>query len=263
LLITPTLATRTALDVILGLVIWGVVGVASARTVRWTWRGRTVADYQSRALALGIAAILLAFAGLPHTIGWFGFVDGRLVLPVLLLALIGLRPDAMGPGLTRTIQYTGFATAAAQVAIVLAASVSFQREATGYAEVLSQVPPRARLLNLPVDPDSGLFTGHPFTHYDMLTLVDKPVLASDIWYHQGTAVYPREGNPAFRLPATYCESNMKFVDWASFHLEDWDYMLVRQRATDAAPIVPPSLALVTHRGGWWLWRNAARAPDRG
>ncbi|MGA2449959.1 MAG: hypothetical protein ABTD50_14870 [Polyangiaceae bacterium] len=261
LLITPTLVTRTGVDVLVGVAIWSLLAVASASTVRRAWVGRSVADYQSRAFAFAIAGILIAFAGLPHVIGWFGFVDGRLVLPALLLATIGVRPDAMSPRLARTMNCGGFVVGVAQVTIVLTASVLFQREATGYAEVLSRVPPRARLLNLPVDPDSRLFAGHPFTHYGMLTLVDKPILASDIWYHQGTAVYPREGNPAFRLPTSYCESDMRGVDWALFHLEDWDYVLVRQRATDAAPHVPAALTLVEHQGGWWLWRNPASTPD--
>jgi hypothetical protein len=258
LLLTPTLITRTGLDVLIGLAIWATVAMASARTVKRAWRGPTIADFQSRALTLGVLSLGIAFAILPHTIGWFGFVDGRLVLPLLLFALVGIRSECQGPRLTQILRYTGGATGCVQVAIVLFASSFFQREANGYSEVLARIPARSRLLDLPIDPDSRVFTGHPFAHYGMLALVDHPVLASDIWYHQGTAVYPRAGNPAFRLPSSYCESDMKSVDWESYRLDDWDYVLMRQRASAATPIVPATLTLVSHRGGWWLWRNAMR-----
>jgi hypothetical protein len=258
LLLTPTLITRTGLDVLVGLAIWGTVAIASARTVKHAWRGDTIADLQSRALALGVLSLGIAFAILPHTIGWFGFVDGRLLLPLLLFALVGIRSESLGPRLNQILRYTGGAAGCVQVAIVLLASSYFQREANGYTEVLAQIPAGSRLLDLPIDPDSRIFTGHPFVHYGMLALVDRPVLASDIWYHQGTAVYPRLGNPAFRLPSSYCESDMKSVDWKMYRLEDWDYVLMRQNASAATPTVPATLTLVSHRGGWWLWRNATR-----
>jgi len=263
LLLTPTLMTRLGPDVLVGLVIWGAVAVGSVRTLRATWRGQTIADFQSRALAFGVLSLICAFACLPHTIGWFGFVDGRLVLPILLFAIIGLRPDALGDRLSRMIGYVGFAMGALQLTIVLVASSIFQGEARGYLDVLAHVPARARLLNLPIEPNSRVFTGHPFVHYDSLALVDHPVLVSDIWYHQGTAVYPRQGNPAYRLPPNYCESDMESVDWASLRLDDWDFVLIRQRPGDLAPYVPPTLGLVTHQGGWWLWRNASRTLDSG
>ncbi len=258
LLLTPTLITRTGLDVLVGLTVWALVSVASARTVRAAWRGATIADFQTRALSLGVVALAIGFAILPHTISWFGFVDGRLVLPVLLFALIGIRSDCLPARLTKIVERAGVAACALQVVLVLVASSYFQREASGYADVLARVPAGARLLDLPIDPDSRVFTGHPFVHYGMLALVNQPMLASDIWYHQGTAVYPRAGNPALRLPATYCESDMKSVDWGSLRLDDWDYVLMRQSPLAVAPATPPALILVSHEGGWWLWRTGSR-----
>jgi hypothetical protein len=257
LLLTPTLITRVGPDVLVGLAIWAALTVASARSVKRTWTGLTIADFQSRALTLGVVILGIAFAILPHTIGWFGFVDGRLVLPLLLFALVGIRTEALGSRLTRILGYVGAATGCVQIGIVLIASSYFQREASGYKEVLERIPARTRLLDLPIEPNSRVFGGHPFVHYGMLALVDKPILASDIWYHQGTAVFPRAGNPAFRLPSGYCESDMRSVDWASFRLEDWDYVLIRQNPSAATPLVPATMTLVSHRGGWWLWRITA------
>jgi hypothetical protein len=121
--------------------------------------------------------------------------------------------------------------------------------------VLARVPAESRLLNLPVDPNSDVFTAHPFVHYDKLVLVDRPIVVSDIWFHQGSALYPTPQNPALRLPASYSESNLKFIDWPAYHLEDWDYVLIRTRPSAPQPSTPSRLALEEHRGGWWLFRR--------
>src|SRR5438445_3524184 len=108
------------------------------------------------------------------------------------------------------------------VAIVWIASAAFQREARGYREVLADIPAGSRLLNLPLEPGSRVFTAHPFIHYDKLLLVDRPVVPSDVWFHQGSALYPTSENPALRLPASYSESNLGRIDWPAYRLEDWD-----------------------------------------
>jgi hypothetical protein len=84
--------------------------------------------------------------------------------------------------------------------------------------VLSLVPAEARLLNLPLQPNSEIFTAHPFIHYDKLVLAERPVVVSDIWFHQGSALYPTRENPALRLPSTYSESNLRFIDWPAYDL---------------------------------------------
>jgi hypothetical protein len=143
------------------------------------------------------------------------------------------------------------------VGIAWAASLRFQAEAEGWRDVVSAIPTGSFLLNLPVDPRSDVFTAHPFIHYDKLMVAERPVVVSDVWFHQGTALYPRPENPALRLPAAYSESDLGPIDWSAYRLDDWDYILLRTRPTASTPSLPPSgaLDLVVHRGGWWLFRT--------
>jgi hypothetical protein len=157
----------------------------------------------------------------------------------------------------RTVFDRGAPIAAfASVTIALVASVRFQAEAFGWREVLASVPAEARLLNFPIEPNSDVFTAHPFVHYDKLVLADRPVVVSDLWFHQGSAVYPTAENPAIRLPAEYIESDLHGIDWPAYRLADWDYVLIRTRPGADRPDVPRVLSLAVHRGGWWLFRRA-------
>jgi len=140
------------------------------------------------------------------------------------------------------------------VVAVLMASAGFQGEAAGYREIVAAIPQGARVLNLPLDPDSAHFTGHPFVHYDKLAMVERPVVVSDVWFHQGTALYPTPVHPALRLPRQYSESDLRRIDWGAYRLEDWDLALIRTRPGAEPPVVPPGLALSLHRGGFWLYR---------
>ena len=108
---------------------------------------------------------------------------------------------------------------------------------------------------MPLDPNSDIFTAHPFTHYDKLLLTERPAVVSDIWFHQGSALYPTKENPSLRLPASYNESDLHGVDWPAYRLEDWDYVLIRTRPESSAPATPESLSLAEHRGGWWLYKT--------
>ncbi|MCL2722995.1 MAG: hypothetical protein FWD69_01020 [Polyangiaceae bacterium] len=211
----------------------------------------------SRALYASAAVLLLAFLALPHAVGWFGFVDGRLVPLVLILPLLGIRRATLPRALVRLLD-TGAPVCAATIALLaMIASYKFQAEASGFHEVLAHVPARASLLNLPLDPNSEIFTAHPFVHYDKLTLAERPVVVSDIWFHQGSALYPTPENPAVRLPSSYSESDLKEIDWPAYHLDDWDFVLIRTKPSAGQPSTPNSLVLEEHRGGWWLFRQAA------
>jgi hypothetical protein len=201
------------------------------------------------------AVLALVFLALPHTVGWFGFVDGRLVPLVLFLGLMAVRRPALGQRLASAFDRLGEGAAWAMVAIALFASYRFQREAAGWREILADVPARARLLNLPLDPNSDVFTAHPFVHYDKLALADRPIVPSDVWFHQGTAIYPTAGNPSLRLPASYSESDLRVIDWPAYDLSDWDFVLIRTRPGAAEPGSPGALILADHRGGWWLYRR--------
>jgi hypothetical protein len=269
LLITPTLITRTGLDAAVGLFVWAVIVagvVATARSLRAPPASDVIADHASRthskALLASIAVLGAAFLILPHSIGWFGFVDGRLVPLLLLIGLMAVRRPALGRVLGAAFDKGAPVAACSMVVIALGASQLFQREAAGWHEVIDAVPSNARLLNLPLDPNSSIFTAHPFVHYDKLVLTDRAAVVSDVWFHQGSAIYPTAENPALRLPDSYSESDLRFIDWPAYRLGDWDYVLIRTRPTAAEPPVPRDLTLAIHRGGWWLYRNAALAPGQ-
>jgi hypothetical protein len=268
LLITPTLMTRTGVDFAIGIAVWTLVIAASIETVRAlrapslalsSGTGRLDDDASrahARALYACAAVIAFAFLALPHTIGWFGFVDGRLVPIVLWLAIMGIRRPALGRVLEGGIDRGSPVFALAMAAIALIASHRFQDEARGYKKVLGAIPQGARVLNLPLEPNSEIFTAHPFIHYDKLVLAERPIVVSDVWFHQGSALYPRAENPALRLPASYSESDLKSIEWGAYRLEDWDYVLIRVRPDSAAPATPGALSLADHQGGWWLYRHA-------
>ncbi len=264
LLVTPTLMTRSGIDAAAGVAIWValIVGViATARSLRAEPRA-DAGSRHTRALLACLAAVVAMFLALPHAVGWFGFIDGRLVPLVLFLALMAVRVRALGPSLRLAFARLAPVLAAAVLLVNYVASYRFQDEARGWREVLAQIPARSRVLNLPIDPNSDVFTGHPFVHYDKLVLTDRPAVLSDVWFHQGTALYPRPNNPALALPADYLSSDLHFSGWSSYRLEDWDYVLVRTRpnAEQLPGLVPASLSLVDHRGGFWLLQETAPRP---
>jgi hypothetical protein len=263
LLITPTLITRTGVDLCVGILLWALLIACAVSTVRSLRRAPAAdasdAERASRAHSRALLACLPllggAFAALPHSIGWFGFVDGRLVPLLLLVAVMAIRRESLGRALAVAHDRGAPIAAGAMVTIALVASHLFQTEARGWHEVLAAVPAEARLLNLPLEPNSDVFTAHPFIHYDKLALAERPLVVSDVWFHQGSALYPTAQNPSLRLPDTYSESDLRRIDWPAYRLEEWDFVLIRTRPDSAQPSVPASLALTAHRGGWWLFRT--------
>lgn len=265
LLVTPTLMTRSGLDFMAGVVVWLFVIActfftvrslrAQSRSTRGDEAPAIAPDVRhSRALLACALAVSLLFLALPHAVGWFGFVDGRLVPVVLFLALLAIRREALPRPLKLGLEHGTRVVAFTMAALALVASYRFQAEAAGFREVLAKVPAESRLLNLPLDPNSDVFTAHPFVHYDKLVLAERPTVVSDVWFHQGSALYPTPANPALRLPASYSESDLKGIAWNEYPLDDWDYVLIRTRPLATQPYTPPSLTLAEHRGGWWLFR---------
>ncbi len=259
LLVTPTLLTQSGIDVLLAIAIWAFAIACTVATVRSLTREeatRADADARhSRALYSAALAVTVLFLALPHAVGWFGFVDGRLVPVVLFLAFLGVRRPVLPRRLAQALDLGAPMAAATITTLALVASYAFQREASGFREVLAKIPASSSLLNLPLDPNSDIFTAHPFIHYDKLVLADRPVVVSDVWFHQGSALYPTPENPALRLPPSYSESDLKVIDWPAYKLEDWDYVLIRTRPNAEKPYTPDSLVLEEHRGGWWLLKR--------
>jgi hypothetical protein len=258
LLGTPTLLTRWGIDLLVGLFLWSVVGAALVATIRGRGAGAPggrSADAHTRGALVALVVLGAAFVALPHSIGWFGFVDGRLVPLLLMLGVLAVDRRALGPRLGVAFDHGAPVAAAAMVSIAWVASLRFQAEARGWKDVLAAIPDNSLLLNLPVDPNSDVLTGHPFVHYDKLAMASRPTVVSDVWFHQGTALYPAPDHPALLLPPTYSESNLGLVDWPSYRLTDWDYVLVRVRPDAPAPRVPGALELARHEGGWWLYRT--------
>jgi hypothetical protein len=270
LLLSGTLMTRSGVDFIVGVLLVAFTIAATVITVRSLARAPrgagalAAADVRhTRALQACAGVIAIAFLLLPHAVGWFGFVDGRLVPVAMMLALLGVRREVLPRPLGLALE-CGVPVAAATVAVLaLVASYRFQDEASGYRDVLAQVPAESRLLNLPLDPNSDVFTAHPFVHYDKLVLVERPIVVSDVWFHQGSALYPTPENPALRLPASYSESNLKRIDWPAYRLDDWDFVLIRTRPEASAPATPARLVLEEHRGGWWLYRCGRGSMEEG
>ncbi len=266
LLVTPTLMTRSGIDFVVAVAVWAFAAACTIYTVRSLGKSRdrtlSAEERHSRALYASAAALFALFLVLPHAVGWFGFVDGRLLPIILMLALLAAHRRAFPRALARAADIGVPATAAALATVALVASYFFQQEAKGYREVLARVPSHATLLNLPLDPNSDIFTAHPFIHYDKLVLADRPVVVSDVWFHQGSALYPTASNPALRLPASYSESDLKFIDWPAYHLEDWEFVLIRTRPTASQPYTPDALTLEDHQGGWWLFKRAKATAAR-
>jgi hypothetical protein len=260
LLATPTLMTRTGIDFFASIVVWGFAVACTVLTVRSLRHdapdSRTSRESRhARALYACAAVIAAVFLALPHSIGWFGFVDGRLIPIILLLAFLGVRRSALPRPLERALDFGAPVVATTIAALAMVASYRFQDEARGYREVLARVPAEARLLNLPLDPNSDVFVVHPFVHYDKLVLADRPIVVSDVWFHQGSALYPTPANPALRLPSTYSESDLRVIDWPAYQLSDWDYVLIRTRPNATQPFTPDALTLEEHAGGWWLFKR--------
>jgi len=258
LLLSGTLMTRSGIDFTVGVLLVAftiATAIVGARALR---RAGAPADARhARALYACAAAITLVFLALPHAVGWFGFVDGRLPPVAVMLTLLAVRRPTLPRLLENTLHYGAPLVASTLAVLAMVASYRFQDEARGYKEVLARVPAETRLLNLPLDPNSDVFTAHPFIHYDKLILVDRPILVSDVWFHQGSALYPTAENPALRLPESYSESNLKRIDWPAYRLADWDWVLIRTRPDAPQPYTPEQLALEEHRGGWWLFRSTA------
>jgi hypothetical protein len=258
LLVTPTLMTRWGVDVVVGLAVWCVLlaslhSTLRAREAPGGEAGPSSANARAASVAAAGAAVL--FAVLPHAYLWFGFIDGRMVPAFLFLVILAVRRDALGARLARGLDAVSLAAAFVMTGLVLLATARFQVEARGYREVLAAVPAEASLLNLPLDPDSDVFTAHPFVHYDKLATIDHDVLLSDVWADRATALYATPENPQAHLPADYNSANLRRIDWEAFDLSEWTHVLVRTRPDAPPPETPASLTLFRNAGGFWLYAS--------
>jgi hypothetical protein len=249
LLFTPTLVTRSGIGVVVAILFWGAAVAGVLATIR---NGRS---RYAVALRNACVALLAAFVLLPHGVRSFDAVDNRLLPLVLLAACMAIDLKALTPVWRKWASAVAMATGFAVVGVYMVAMVVFQAEAAGFHEVIEQMPRGSRMLYMPEHPDSRIFVSHPFVHYDKLAFVERGILPSQFHFHHASGIFPTKANPILRLPAEHVASNLKTVDWLKYHLNDWDYVMIRTFPESPAPLVPQMLSLMDHRGGWWLYRT--------
>jgi len=257
LLLTPTLLTRFGVDALVAVALWLLAGTLVWRALRSSPRG------PRRTLAWQALAGFGFFLALPHGIGPLGFVDSRVLPTVLALALLCREREGGRDGTADTdtepdAPHLTHALAAATFVLLgcgLVASFRFQREAVGARRIADAIPEGARLLHLPLDPDSRAFVAHPFLHYDKLALIERPVIVSDVWFHAATALYPRASHPSLALPSDVPYSVLGEARWDDYRWQDWDRVLIRTQLDAPEPAgIPAALVRIDHVGGFWLYR---------
>ena len=269
LLITPTLITRTGIDAAVGLFVWAVIVLAVVATARELRRpfdagasraSRASEDSRerasrahSKALLASLAVLAAAFLVLPHSIGWFGFVDGRLVPLLLLVGLMAVRRPALGPVLRATFE-RGAPVAAC---IMVGRRARRLPGLSGRGDRLAR-DHRCRagrtpvLLNLPIDPNSAVFTAHPFVHYDKLALARTPGGSQRRLVSSGSRHLPHRRQPCAAL-ARQLQRERSALDRLARLSPRRLGLRARPNAARRPPAHrPPELALAVHRGGWWL-----------
>jgi len=255
LLITPFLATRTGIDAAIGVAIWAAAVTGMVATLR----------RKSSSIAVPLRnaciALMVGFAVLPHRVRSFDFVDSRLLPIILLAAFMAIDGKAITPRWRRHTTMAAATAATTVVGLQLFAMQTFQGEAAGFHAVVGQMPAGRRMLYLPVQADSRIFISHPFVHYDKLAFVERGVLPSQFHFHHASGIFPTRNNPILRLPHDYVESDLKSIAWPHYDLAEWDFVMIRTFPDAPAPAVPEALALMDHRGGWWLYRSAAAAGE--
>ena len=255
LLLTPTLLTRFGVDALVAVALWLLAGTLVWRALRSSLPG------PRRTLAWQALAGFGFFLALPHGIGPLGFVDARVLPTVLALALLCRGSERVGDAAVETepdAPHLTRALAAATFVLLgcgLAASFRFQREAVGAGRIADAIPEGARLLHLPLDPDSRAFVAHPFLHYDKLAMIERPVIVSDVWFHAATALYPRASHPSLALPSDMPYSVLGEARWQDYRWQDWDRVLIRTQLDAPEPAgIPAALVRIDHVGGFWLYR---------
>ncbi len=246
LLATPSLMTRYGIDAGAGIVMAVVVLAMLFGSARGS------ASREARRAGAVALLFFLAFGVMPRTIGWFGFADGRLVLPMLLMALVGARLDALGLRVARSFAVAAPLLALAVVATDHAALRRFRAECRGASSVLAEIPAETSLLYFPTRTESDAFSGDPFRHFDKLSVASGPTVVGELWAHQGAAIYLTPDNPATRLPIAYTERNEKAPRDVSFDAADWEMLLLRSATP---PEVPAAYGLVRRDGDFWLFRR--------
>jgi len=262
LILTPTLFSRTGVDLLIGVSVWIVVigGVSISNRATSQTRQSSAPDRRDYIRVLTVACIgtFLLFLVMPHSIGWFSFSDARLLPIVIFLGLLAIDTNAFSPKLRHIAVHWANVSAVATIGLFLWASHVFQSEASGYRQVFSAIPAYSRVLYLPLDSDSRIFVQHSFSRYDGLLLAEKPVLPSQTWFQSGTAIYPTAANPILRLPSEYVPASLHRVVWKDYRLHDWDYVVIRQNSDGRPPMTPRELICVDHYGSWWLFRNRTK-----
>lgn len=255
-----TLFSRTGVDLAIGVVVWIAViaGVVVSNRAASADRPAAPTNKHVRALTVAAIATFLLFLAMPHAIAWFSFSDGRLLPVVLLLGLVAIDSEAFSLSQRKIAQTLAYAAAAIVVTTFLWAQNIFQAEAAGYDETFAAITPNTRVLFLPIDCDSRIFVQHSFSRYEGLLLAKKPVVPSEMWFEQGTAIYPKAANPILRLPREYVPASLHDIAWEHYRLQDWDFVIIRQVVEIGRPQTPATLVLESHHGSWWLYKVRAK-----
>lgn len=146
------------------------------------------------------------------------------------------------------------------VLLLCGAVLGFQREMVDF-EAAAMIPAEARVLNLPLQPNSRYVAGHPFLHADKLLLLERPMLLSDMWLHQGTGLYAREPNPVLALAASHSASAIAPQSaWTGVHDKDWDYALIRSDDLSDG-FLPAGWCYTKHAGAWWVAKRTDHEDD--
>ncbi len=263
LLATPTLFSRFGIDALIALTLV-VYAAAIVFVASRNFRSGTL---RQRRLLIAIGAFSLLFVGLPHSIGWFGFVDGRLLMPIIFLVVLlrgsvidggarasGARDSSLVQKGLLHFEHAAPFFALIQAVVVVVATFLFQTEAREFSTVAHLVPADARLLYLPFRSESRFVTGHPFLHYDKLILAEHPLVVSQFWWHQGTGIYPTEKSPAIAIPRNYLELDQGKPHWDRMALDSWTHVLVR-----GSDSVPEQAHLILQSGDFRLYSRVAEA----
>jgi hypothetical protein len=215
-------------------------------------------------LLWAIALLAIGYLVLPMQLVWPDFWWGvrvRLVIPLLLVAIVAVRPRRRGLPAAALAGPAAIVGAAFAVVVAVDFAGHFRgRVLDGFDEAIAALPPGQSVLGMPVNPDAHYTEAHPYLvqHYVARTGgTAVPALqghARSYW----VTPHPPPPHPGWGNPRHFV--------WEE-HAAGFDYFLlqvpVRGPAPDPFADAPPgAVEPVVTRGRWRLYRNRERLTDR-